>query len=265
MVRNAICAGTWYPNEEVEIQAFLNPKAKRQKVIAGICPHAGWVYSGATAGEVYSTMEPTELYIIIGPNHYGLGLPISVFPDQEWETPLGNLKVNTEVVDAIISESKHIKPDRLAHSREHCLEVQLPFIKLISPDAKIVPIAMADYNANTCKNVGLSIANVIKEKKLGDKTTLISSTDMSHYLPDEYAKKLDNMAIEKILKLDPDGLLKVVRKEQISMCGSGPTATVLWAAKELGAKTAELIKYSNSGQITGDTHQVVGYAGIIIK
>ncbi|MBN1621387.1 MAG: AmmeMemoRadiSam system protein B [Endomicrobiales bacterium] len=264
MLRKAGCAGTWYPIDISEIDKYFNHKTKRQKAIAGICPHAGWVYSGKVAGEVYSSMEPASLYILIGPNHYGLGASVSVYDDGKWETPLGSLEVDKNIAGAIIKKSDYAKSDKIAHLREHSLEVQLPFIKILNKDAKIVPIALADYRVDVCKNLGQTISQVIKEYKLTGSVSLIASTDMSHYLKASEAKGFDDMAIEKVLKLDPEGLLKVVKENDISMCGVGPTAAVIWASKDLGAKQAKLIRYSNSGEVTGDYEQVVGYAGFII-
>lgn len=265
MIRKAICAGTWYPDNAKGINSFLNLSAKKEKVIAGICPHAGWLYSGKIAGEVFSKIEPASVYVLIGPNHTGVGSAVSVFNKGSWETPIGELEVEETLAEAIIDRSKHAEADYTAHSREHSIEVQLPFIKTISPEAKIVPIALSDYSVNTCRSLGESIAEAILELKLADKTVLIASTDMSHYISAQEAKDLDSLAIEKILSLEPEGLLKIVKENNISMCGSGPTAAVIWAAKKLGGKKASLIKYSNSGYVTGDYTQVVGYAGITIK
>lgn len=265
MIRKAICAGTWYPDNAKGINTFINASAKKEKIIAGICPHAGWLYSGKIAGEVFSKIEPAEVYVLIGPNHTGRGKPVSVFDKGIWETPIGELEIQEDLAKAIIDTSKFAESDYTAHSGEHSLEVQMPFIKTINPGAKIVPIALSDYSVNTCRNLGESIAGAILELKIESKTVLIASTDMSHYVSAKTAKDLDSLAIEKILALEPEELLKTVKENNISMCGSGPTAAVIWAAKKLGAKKASLIKYSNSGYVTGDNKQVVGYAGIIIK
>ncbi|MCB4790924.1 MAG: AmmeMemoRadiSam system protein B [Elusimicrobia bacterium] len=264
MFRKAICSGTWYPNEAGEINNFFNPKAKKTKIIAGICPHAGWIYSGQTAGEVYSRMKPSQVYILLGPNHTGLGSPVSLYASGAWETPIGNIEVDSLLAKTILTASEIIQSDFLAHKGEHSLEVQLPFIKTLNRDAKIIPISMSDYNPDICKTVGETIAGVLIDRELTAKVTLIASSDMSHYISGDRAKKLDSMAIDKILQLDPEGLLETVNANNISMCGSGPVAAVLWASLKLGAKKAELVRYSNSGDVTGDQKQVVGYAGMII-
>lgn len=264
MIRQAVCAGTWYPKSKPEIENYVNLKLKRQKVLAGICPHAGWIYSGKVAGEVFSSIEPAKLYIILGPNHRGNGAPVSVFPNGSWETPLGNLEIDENTADLIVKNSDIAKLDAQAHIAEHSIEVQIPFIKYFSPQAKLVAISLLDYSPQTCKALGQSIAKTIKETDMANETVLIASTDMSHYVPKNYAKQMDSLAVEKILKLDPEGLLKTVKEKDISMCGSGPVAAALWAVKELGAEHAKLIQYSTSGEVTGDYEQVVGYAGMIV-
>jgi MEMO1 family protein len=262
--RPAIYQGTWYPSDKDEIAGYMIPDAPKRKVIAAVCPHAGWVYSGKVAGEVYSRMEPAPLYILIGPNHRGAGAYVSVFPEGSWETPLGNLPVNAEVARDIVRHAEGIQPEMLAHQEEHSLEVQLPFIKVISPRAEIVPISLLDYRPDICRELGDAIARAVEERGFREKAVLIASTDMSHYVPAEQARKMDSLAMDRILHMDPQGLLRVVADHDITMCGSGPTAAVLWAAKALGAKKAELVRYATSGDVTGDNEQVVSYAGFVV-
>jgi AmmeMemoRadiSam system protein B len=264
MIRRTTYAGTWYPTDKRDIQRFIDPTAKQYKAIAGICPHAGWVYSGKTAGLVFSSITPADHYILIGPNHRGIGAPVSVFPSGSWQTPLGPLEIDADISHAIVDNSNTADEDEIAHLEEHSLEVEVPFIKYISPDARIVPISLADYRPSTCKDLGEAIAKAVKDHNITEKTVLIASTDMSHYVSADYAKKADHYAIDEILKLNPDGLLAVVGDEEISMCGSGPVAAVLWAAKELAATKAKLLSYTNSGEVTGEYAQVVAYAGVII-
>jgi len=265
IVRPALHAGTWYPNDRKAIEEFVQTDRERQKAVAVVCPHAGWTYSGKVAGEVFSSVEPADLYVLIGPNHRGTGAAISVFPEGSWQTPLGNLDVDRDIAAAIIEYSGIAQPDTAAHIEEHSLEVELPFVKYFSPNALIVPVALADYRLRVCRNLGESVARAITADKRALKILLVASTDMSHYIPAEDAKKVDALAIDRILRLDPSGLLKTVSDNDISMCGSGPTAAVLFAARALGAKTATLVRYTSSGEVTGDNDQVVAYAGIIIQ
>lgn len=263
MIRQAIHAGSWYPGSKKDIEGFLDPGAKKIPAVGCVVPHAGWVYSGKTAGGVFSRMEPAKLYVLLGPNHTGMGVPVSVFPKGEWETPLGPLSVEENVARAIIENFPEAEEDTIAHRQEHSLEVQLPFLKYFSPEAKIVPIALADYRPPVMRALGEAIAKAVKDA--GVSAVLVASSDMSHYISAAEAKKLDGLAIEKMLALDPEGLLETVSENDISMCGSGPAAAVMRAANLLGAKKASLVRYTNSGETTGDYDEVVGYAGILIS
>lgn len=263
MIRRALYAGTWYPTSKQEIAAYMPEGGKKFKAKALFCPHAGWVYSGRIAGEVFAASEPAELYVLIGPNHHGAGTPVGIWSDGTWQTPLGNIEVESRTAADILKRSAAAQPDSISHAQEHSLEVQLPFIKLISPEAKIVPIALADYSPKTCKELGEAVAAAVKFTGYEGSAVIVASTDMSHYISAESAKKADMLAVKRILELDPEGLLETVKRNDISMCGSGPAAAALWAAKKLGATQAELIRYATSGDVTGDNSEVVGYAGLL--
>jgi AmmeMemoRadiSam system protein B len=264
LVRQARYTGSWYPADRAEIREYLDPDARQRKVIAALCPHAGWIYSGKTSGEVFSRIEPKGLYILVGPNHHGVGSPISVYPEGAWETPLGRLNIDEDMASAILRHMDTAEPDPLTHQEEHSLEVQMPFVKFTSPDAAIVPISLTDYRASTCRLLGSAIAEAVKELQRENDTVLIASSDMSHYVPADYARQVDSLAINEILRLDPDGLLQIVQEKDITMCGSGPAAAVIHAAKALGASKAELVRYTTSADVTGEDEQVVAYAGMII-
>lgn len=262
MLRPMTYAGTWYPAEKKDISKYLAPVKEEDETIAAVCPHAGWIYSGKTAGKVFARIKPPALYILIGPNHRGAGAPVSVYPEGSWQTPLGPLEVDEKTAASIIAGSGYAEADFMAHMPEHSIEVQTPFIKLTSPSAKIVPICMHDYGADTCRDLGIAVSKAVPSG-IGS-TVVLASSDMSHYVTASAAKNADILAIEKILALDPDGLLKVVARNAISMCGAGPVAAALWAAIEMGATRAELVDYTNSGEVTGDETEVVGYAGLVI-
>lgn len=264
MLRKAMHAGSWYPAQRSDIEEYFVAGVPRRDVMAVMSPHAGWQYSGRIAGELFSTILPAAHYVLIGPNHYGTGEDISVYPRGAWATPLGELPVNQKLAAAIVSRSSFARTDMQAHSQEHSLEVLMPFIKYSNPSADIVPIAMRDYSPDVCKDLGTAIADAITELNIADTTILVASSDMSHFISADKAERLDRLAIDRMLALDPGGLLETVRENNITMCGSGPMAAVLWAAKALGALTAELSRYTNSGDVTGDRSQVVAYAGILI-
>ncbi len=274
MLRETIVAGRFYPGDPdtlyKEIESYIKGRAGRanqaiekQDAIATVAPHAGYIYSGSVAGSVYSAINIPDEIILIGPNHTGAGAATSIMTSGQWETPLGNFSVNTELAEKIIATGAPFTEDIRAHLGEHSLEVQLPFIHYFNPEARIVPITVMFKDYNRCRRLGLALAKVIKEY---DKKILIAvSSDMNHYEPDELTQKKDHMAIEKILDLDPEGLLKVTSEKNISMCGAIPTAIALVAAIELGATEAELLDYATSGKTSGDFNAVVGYAGLLIK
>lgn len=264
MLRKAMHAGSWYPADRSDIEQYFVTGLPRRDALAVISPHAGWQYSGHVAGELFSTITPTAHYVLIGPNHYGTGEDVSVYPRGAWATPLGELPINQKLADSIVAGSSFARTDMQAHSREHSLEVLMPFIKHSSPSADIVPIAMRDYSPDVCKDLGDAIARALTEHHITGTTVLVASSDMSHFISAADAERLDRLAIDRILALDPAGLLEVVRENNITMCGSGPVAAVLWAALALGARKAELSRYTNSSEITGDRDSVVAYAGILI-
>jgi len=271
MRRAPAVAGQFYKGSpdtlQKQVAGFIQPDALKRKAIGIVSPHAGFMYSGAIAGAVYSSIELPQTFILIGPNHTGLGAPLSLMAQGTWETPLGPVDIDEDLAGSILTSSSHVHDDSLAHLREHSLEVQLPFIQHFRKDFKIVPIQMLDTRYTACVELGRTIAKAVKSWKGSDESrevVIIASSDMSHYETAAVAKDHDFKAIQQILSLDPEGLYKAVRNYGITMCGYGPVIAMMLAAKELGATRAELIKYANSGDVSGDYHQVVGYAGLVI-
>jgi AmmeMemoRadiSam system protein B len=246
-----------------EVSGYVDKNHEKEKIIGCVCPHAGLIYSGTVAGSIYSLIEMPHTLILIGPNHTGWGKPISIMPTGTWQIPTGTLTINEELARKIISGSERISEDTQAHMYEHSLEVQLPFILFFSQTVKIVPITMMSTSIADCKEIGLVLADIIKE--IDYSVTIVASSDMSHFERDEITRIKDKKAIDKILALDPVGLHETVREYDISMCGYAPTTAMLFAACHLGAHKAELIKYMTSGDVSGDYERVVGYAGIIVK
>jgi AmmeMemoRadiSam system protein B len=267
MLRQPAVAGYFYQGSssalKEQVEGFLIPDARKIKAKGILSPHAGLVYSGSVAGAVYSSIELPDTFVLIGPNHTGLGAPVSIMTSGPWMTPLGMVAVDEELARSIQSKSRSIQDDALAHLREHSLEVQLPFIQYLKKEFTIVPIQMMDTRLDTCIDLGNALAAAIKA--LGREVLIIASSDMSHYVPAKVADKKDHLAIKRILELDAQGLYYTVREEDISMCGYGPAVAMLTACKGLGATKAELIKYTNSGEVSGDYDQVVGYAGIVVS
>jgi AmmeMemoRadiSam system protein B len=181
-----------------------------------------------------------------------------------WETPLGAVKIDSDLAAKLLKNSKHLESDTLAHADEHSLEVELPILQYFKPDFEIVPIAFMTDDVEALKKTGAQIAGVLKEPQIKDSVMMVASSDMTHYEPHDIAWKKDNEAIKAIVNLDEDALMERIRKQNISMCGYAPVVVMLSAAKSLGAKGAKLVKYETSGDVTGDKDSVVGYAGITI-
>ena len=267
MVRRPVVSGQFYPGSANElrkmIKSLVQDEASKIEVVGLISPHAGYIYSGAVAAATISRIEFKDTFIILGPNHTGAGSPFALMKEGFWETPLGRVEIDSELAQGLLDESDYLSDDPTAHQYEHSIEVQLPFLQYFKPDVKIVPITLAHAPGTIFKELGKSIAKVVK--KLGREAIILASSDMTHYEPQQSAEKKDREAIEAILSLDEDELLRRIDSLGISMCGYGPATSLISAAKELRAGEAELIKYQTSGDISGDYSSVVGYAGIIIK
>lgn len=266
MIRNPAVAGQFYPGRTNElrlmIKGLVDNTATRQEVIGLIAPHAGYIYSGAVTGATVSRIKFKETFIILGPNHTGAGKPLSIMTDGVWVTPLGDVEIDSELAKRILTTSKYLQEDYLAHQYEHSIEVQLPFLQYFKSDIKIVPIILSYAGAEFYKEIGKSIAIAIRES--GREAVIMASSDMTHYEPQDSARQKDSRAIEAILALDEDELLRRVKGLDITMCGYAPAVSLISAAKELGTQGAELVKYQTSGDTSGDYSSVVGYAGIIV-
>ena len=268
MRRKAAVAGYFYPGRAGDLRRMLSqmvvPKEKKEKAKAVVSPHAGFIYSGPVAGAVYSSVEIPDTVVLLAPSHRPIRPTFALMTEGDWETPLGTLPVAGDLARLIMKYSKYVQDDPSAHGQEHSLEVQLPFLQFFKNEFSIVPIAVSHLASfEELENLGRAVARGILE--LGRDALIVASTDMSHYISADEAREKDFLAIQKVLNLDPKGLFDVVKREEISMCGYQPTAAALVAAKDLGARKAELIKYATSGDQTGDYREVVGYAGIRIR
>lgn len=267
MRRKAAVAGQFYHATSAklshQVQQFVAHNLPREHAVGILSPHAGLIYSGAVAGDVYSRIVMPGTFILIGPNHTGLGARMALMPQGEWEIPTGLFHVDERLAQRILLNVPLVTADSQAHMFEHSIEVQLPFIAHFSRESKIVPLTLMSATLEECKALGEGIAKAVKS--VDYPVVIAASSDMSHYVSDATAKKKDKMAIERVLRLDPEGLFDTVRKKQISMCGFLPAVTMLFAAKTLGAREARLVKYATSGEVSGDYDHVVGYAGIIVS
>jgi len=267
MIREPIADGQFYPGSSkglrAMIESMVNDKPGKVEVIGLISPHAGYIYSGMVAGAVISKIKLGDVFVLLGPNHTGRGKSFSIMTEGTWVTPLGETEVDSELGNRILASSSYLEKDAAAHQFEHSLEVQVPFLQYFKPDVRIVPVILAHARGNIYKKIGKELAGAIKGSK--KRVTILASSDMTHYEPQESARKKDSEAIEAILDLDEDELLRRVTDFDISMCGYAPVVSLISAAKEMGAKKAELVKYQTSGDASGDYSSVVGYAGILIK
>ncbi|RME38628.1 MAG: AmmeMemoRadiSam system protein B, partial [Deltaproteobacteria bacterium] len=220
-------------------------------------------FSGGIAGAVIGSVTITDTVLLLGPNHHGIGERAALFPGGTWHTPLGPCAIDEDLAQRFLENCPFLKPDTLAHKFEHSLEVQVPFLQAQNPNVRIVPICLGHLAPDQLLAIGRCIgATLAQEEK---PPLMLASSDMSHYVSAEEARRKDMLAIQKILDLDPEGLYRVVRDERISMCGVLPAVVLLVAARELGATTAELVRYGHSGEVTGGDSEVVGYAGIRIR
>jgi MEMO1 family protein len=265
-VRHPAVAGRFYPKDpgalRADVLSYLSPDEAKVDAIGCIVPHAGYIYSGRIAGAVFAKINIPRRCIILCPNHTGLGRPLSIMSEGAWETPLGSVPIDANLANALKDAFSPFTEDSEAHYAEHAIEVELPFLQALRPDFTFVPVALGSGQFDLLEALGHALANVILAQP--DTVLIVASSDMNHYENDAITRKKDAHAIERILAMDPPGLFDVVKKENISMCGFGPTVAMLTAAKRIGARAAELIAYATSGDVSGDREMVVGYAGVVV-
>jgi MEMO1 family protein len=270
-VRHPAVAGRFYPRDpEVlreEVASYLSraesTKQESIRALGCMAPHAGYMYSGHVAGAVFARLQIPRRVVLLCPNHTSMGRPLAVMSDGEWETPLGNVQIDTALAESLKQRFPALQEDSAAHRAEHAAEVELPFLLLRQPELTFVPIALGTGQFEPLQQLGEAMADVIAAGK--EDVLIVASSDMNHYESDAVTRVKDHRAIERILSLDARGLYDVVTQQDISMCGFGPAVAMLTAATRLGAKSAELVKYATSGDVSGDRDMVVGYAGIVVR
>jgi AmmeMemoRadiSam system protein B len=266
MIRQPAVAGQFYTGNgqklRAELEALVTPATAREKVMGVVAPHAGYIYSGAVAGELFGHIEIPSAVVVLGPNHHGYGARAALYPAGEWLTPLGSVPVNSSLAELVQRHAPLVEEDSTAHHYEHSLEVQVPFLQFVRPDVTIVPLCLGFGDFARCRALGEGIARAIRE--YGSDVLIVASSDMTHYESAAAAHSKDDLAIREMLALNPEGLLNVCRAEQITMCGVIPATVMLVAALELGATKAELVRYATSGDVTGDNRQVVAYAALTV-
>lgn len=263
--RPARFAGSWYPGDAVSLRSALaaaTPDSTPSPARAIVVPHAGYVYSLAVAAETYAQVVVPELAIVLCPNHTVPPPIVSLWPGGSWETPLGRVPVDVALSERILAECPDVVAETGAHAREHAIELHLPLLQYHRPDVRLVALVVATSSFAALERLGQGIARAIGDRQ---DVLLVASTDMSHQVPAEVARAQDERALRHLLDLDPRGLLETCVRERITMCGVRPTTAAMVAAKALGATRAELIRYANSGDVSGDYDRVVGYAGAVIR
>jgi|SRR5580765_562524 len=269
IVRRPAVAGRFYPGNpddlRTEALGYLSQSPSTEplaRALGCIAPHAGYMYSGHVAGAVFSRIEVPRLCLVMCPNHTGMGRALAIMSEGSWETPLGEIQIDDGLAHSLMRQFPALQEDAAAHRAEHAAEVELPFLRLRQPDLRFVPVALGTGQFEVLEQLGIAIADVIA--KYPERVLIVASSDMNHYEPDAVTRVKDHRAIERILTMDPHGLFDVVTQQDISMCGFGPAVVMLTAARRLGAKSAELVKYATSGDISGDRDMVVGYAGVVV-
>jgi len=270
MKRSPAVAGQFYPGDRTSlartVAELCGPAIEgkqKQEALAVISPHAGYIYSGRVAGETFARVQIPEDVIILGPNHHGHGAAVALMDKGTWQMPMGEVVINETLAAELCRVSRLVECDEIAHSYEHSLEVQVPFLQFFQPSLTITPLVISHIPYEDCVAVGRDIAAAVRN--YNKPVLIVASTDMTHYESRQAATAKDKLAIERILQLDGAGLYETVLGRRISMCGIMPTTVALTAAKELGAVTVDLVRYTDSGEMSGDTDQVVGYAGLIIS
>jgi len=269
MLRLPAVAGRFYPSHPAELTALIRKCTSRDSdhtpisLRACLVPHAGYVYSGHVAGAALARIALPRKIIILGVRHYPHGKPAAILSSGAWRTPLGDARIEEELAEALKKACPLLQEDSVAHSTEHSLEVQLPFLQVLAPDFTFVPVALGTLQFESLVSVGEAIGRVLQAAN--ENLLLLTTSDLNHYEDDATTRVKDRKAIDRLLALDARGLYDTCRNEGISMCGLGPAVAMLTALNALGAKKPELVKYATSADMSGDRSAVVGYAGMIFS
>jgi MEMO1 family protein len=269
MLRLPAVAGQFYPGNPKELSALVGtcttedtPQEKVQ-VRACLVPHAGYLYSGRVAGAVFCRISLPKKILLLGVRHYPRGEPLAILSEGAWRTPLGDVPIDSALAADLRKQCPGLKEDGVAHTREHSLEVELPFLQVLSPGFTFVPLAVGTLHYEDLKKTGEGIARVLE--KATDEILVVTSSDMNHYEDDQATRAKDRLAMDRLLELDARGLYDVCCEEKISMCGLGPAVAMLTAMNCLGVHRAETVRYATSAEVSGNRKEVVGYAGMIFR
>src|SRR5579862_8016809 len=270
MLRLPAVAGRFYPSNPNELAASVRRMSAARgdgavpaeiPVVACLVPHAGYMYSGAVAGEVFGRIELPKKIVILGVRHFPRGESAAILTSGAWRTPLGDAPIDTELAMALRDACPRLREDLVAHSQEHSLEVQIPFLQVLAPGFSFVPVALGTLRFDDLVRVGEAVARILSAAK--ERVLLLATSDLNHYEDDATTRVKDAKAVERLLALDARGLFDVCREEKISMCGLGPAVATITALRAMGVTRGELVRYATSANVSGDTSSVVGYAGVV--
>jgi AmmeMemoRadiSam system protein B len=267
MLRLPAVAGQFYPADPRELTRLIrkfsaeDPANKKTRAHGCLVPHAGYIYSGGVAGAVFARIILSKQVVVLGVRHTPMGEDLAILSEGAWRTPLGDAPVDAALAQRVKAACPGLREDGVAHSREHSLEVEIPFLQILDPGFTFVPVAVGTLRFEELHELGMGLARVLKESQ--EQIVVVTSSDMNHYEPDDITRIKDAKAMDRMKALDAKGLFEVCRKEKISMCGLGPAVAMLTAMKELGVERGEVVRYATSGDVNGDRDAVVGYAGMI--
>src|SRR5258707_11737268 len=262
MLRLPAVAGRFYPSDPAELTALIrkysstDPGQPRIPARACLVPHAGYFYSGHVGGAVLARTALPRKIIILGVRHYPRGEPAAILSSGAWRTPLGDAQIDEEMAEALKKACPLLHEDSVAHSTEHSLEVQVPFLQVLAPDFTFFPVALGTVQFESLVSVGEAIGRALEASK--ENVLLLTTSDLNHYEDDATTRAKDRKAIDQLLALNSRGLYDTCRNEEISMCGLGPAGAMITALKALGVKKPEMVKYAASADVSGGRTAEVG-------
>lgn len=265
-VREPHVAGQFYPADPETLRFFvketLSGDSEKKAAKGVLVPHAGYAFSGETAGRTYASAALTDTVLVLCPNHTGFGSAFSIMTEGSWKTPLGEVRIDEALAKALLEEFPLLDSEESAHRTEHAVEVQLPFLQILKKNIRFVPVVIGTTEPKRLRAAGEAFSEVFKRK---GPVLIIASGDMNHYEDDRTTRFKDQLAIDAMLELDEEKLEHAVKEKHISMCGFGPVYSMLVAVKRLGANKAVLVEHTTSAKMSGDFLHTVGYAGMIFS
>jgi AmmeMemoRadiSam system protein B len=267
MARTPAVAGSFYEASPRDLKKTVQtlvarPGVAERAAIGMIAPHAAYAFSGRVAGDAYARVAVPRTAVVLGPNHTGLGHPAAVGTASPWIVPVGRATVATDVAARILKRCKDLAADDVAHAAEHAIEVQIPLLLEKNPAVRIVPVCLRTMSFDACERIGNGIAAALAD--LDERALLVASSDMNHHEPLRVAARKDQMALDRVRELDARGLYEAVVEHHVSMCGFVPAVVTLVAARAMGARCGEVVSYTTSADVDGDSSSVVGYAGVVL-